>query len=138
MKGYIKLHRKIAENKWYRKSQYIHLWIHLLLRASHSGSKWKFKEREYTIRPGQVLCSMRGLSSETGIPEMQCYRIIKKLVNDKQISKRTYNKCSVIQILRWKDYQTGSSVCKTRKQKLSYYNNDKKYKPLKPIKKIIA
>ena len=120
MKGYIKLHRKVVDNKWYKKSQYIHLWVHILLRASHSGSKWKFKEREYTIRPGQVLCSMRGLSSETGIPEMQCYRIIKKLINDKQITKKTYNKCSVIQILNWKYYQTKVSLCKTAKPKMSY------------------
>lgn len=138
MKGYIKLHRKIVDTKWYRKSQYIHLWVHILLRASHSGSKWKFKEREYTIRPGQVLCSMRGLSAETGIPEMQCYRIIKKLENDKQISRRTYNKCSVLQILNWRQYQTGGTACKTRKPKLSSYNNDNLYKPLKPIKKYIS
>lgn len=36
MKGYIKLHRKVVDNKWYKKSQYIHLWVHILLRASHS------------------------------------------------------------------------------------------------------
>jgi len=81
---------------------------------------------------------MRGLSDETGIPEMQCYRIIKKLVNDKQISKKTYNKCSVIQILSWKKYQSNRAACKTSSAKMSYYKNDKKYKPLKPIKKIIS
>ena len=137
MRGYIKLHRKIAENKWYKKSQYIHLWVHLLLRASHSGSKWKFKGRDYTIKPGQVLCSMIGLSKQTNIPQMQCYRIIKKLENDKQISRKTYNKCSVIQILNWKEYQTSNRRSKTSSSKLSYYNNDK-YKPLKPIKKYLS
>lgn len=51
---------------------------------------------------------------------------------------KTYNKCSVIQILNWKYYQTKVSLCKTAKPKMSYYNNDKNYKPLKPFKKIIS
>lgn len=138
MKGYIKLHRKITETKYYKKSEYIHLWLHLLIRASHSGSKWRFKNRDYTIRPGQVLCSMKGLSEQTGISEMQCYRIIKKFENVKQISKKTYNKCSVIQILKWKNYQVENTKGKTKYKKMLSYNNDSNYKPLKSIKKIIS
>ena len=41
MKGYIKLHRKIVETKYYKKSQYTHLWLHLLLRASQKVRKSK-------------------------------------------------------------------------------------------------
>lgn len=137
MKGYIKLHRKIVETKYYKKSQYTHLWLHLLLRASHSGSKWKFKGREYTIRPGQVLCSMKGLSEQTGINEMQCYRIIKRYEKVKQITKKTYNKCSVIQILNWKNYQTDEYKSKTKYAKRLHYNNDNN-KPLKSLKKFIS
>ena len=137
MKGYIKLHRKIALNKYYKKSQYIHLWLHLLIRASHNGSTWKFKGREYTIRPGQILCRMKGLSEQTGISEMQCYRIIKKFEKVKQISKKTYNKCSVIQILNYKNYQADEYKSKTKISKRLQFNNDN-YKPLKPLKKFIS
>ena len=133
MKGYIKLHRKIALNKYYKKSQYIHLWLHLLIRASHNGSTWKFKGREYTIRPGQILCSMKGLSEQTGISEMQCYRIIKKFEKVAQVTRKTYNKCSVIQILNWKNYQYFG---KTKSDKRPHFNNDK-YKPLNPLKKFL-
>ena len=109
MKGYIKLHRKIVETKYYKKSQYTHLWLHLLLRASHSGSKWKFKGREY----------------------------IKRYEKVKQITKKTYNKCSVIQILNWKNYQTDEYKSKTKYAKRLHYNNDNN-KPLKSLKKFIS
>jgi hypothetical protein len=38
--GWIKLHRKLQKKGYYKKSEYIHLWVHLLLSANH-------KEKEF-------------------------------------------------------------------------------------------
>jgi hypothetical protein len=76
---------------------------------------------------------MQALSDQTGIPEMQCYRIIKKFEKVEQVTRKTYNKCSVIQILNWKNYQ---HFGRTKADKMSHFNNDK-YKPLNPLKKFL-
>ena len=133
-KGYIKLYRQLTLNKEYKNSAYVHLWLHLLLRASHTGSLWRFKNRDYKIKTGQILCSFKGLAEQTGINYMKCYRIVKKLESQKMISKRTYNKCSVITILNWRKYQG-----ELKKDNVNFLKYDySEYKPLQPVKKFLA
>ena len=47
----------------------------------------------------------------------------KKFENVKQITKKTYNKCSVIQILKWKDYQVENTKGKTKYKKMLYFTD---------------
>ena len=40
MSGWIKLHRKFCEKAFYSKdSEKVHLWVHLLMSANHSGKE---------------------------------------------------------------------------------------------------
>ena len=86
--GYIKLWRKIMDTGYYKKSEYIHLWIHLLLKANHKGTKVIFCGKEMVINPGQFLTGRKKLSEETGIKQGTVENILKLLEIEQQIEQQ--------------------------------------------------
>lgn len=100
-RGYIKLFRSLIHNTYYRQSEYIHLWVHLLMHAAI--------EKQYVhnicLKPGQLITGRKRLSHDTGISESKIQRILSKFESDEQIMQHTTNKYRVITIINWTLFQ---------------------------------
>jgi hypothetical protein len=105
MQGWIKLHRKLTEKGYYKKSQYVHLWVHLLLKANHKPNEFMWNGETIIIKEGQLLTGRKELQKETGISESTLERILQMLENEHQIKQQKTNKFRIITVINWKNYQ---------------------------------
>ena len=53
--GWVKTYRKIQDKGWYKDSHYVHLWLHLLLKANHEGKEILWNNKLTKIREGSLL-----------------------------------------------------------------------------------
>jgi hypothetical protein len=105
MQGWIKVYRKIQEKGYYKKSAYVHLWVHLLLNANHEPKEFMWNNQIIIVKEGQLIAGRKELSKETGIPETTIERILDYLEKDKQIGQQKTTKFRLITVLNWKEYQ---------------------------------
>ncbi len=143
MEGWIKLHRKLLNWEWYKNSNMVHVFIHLLFSANYESKKWQGIE----IKRGQFVTGRKSLSGSTGISEQSIRTCLSKLKSTNEITIKSTNKYSVITINKYEEYQmngeeaTNTLTTKTTKsqptvnQQLTTTNNIKKDKKEKNIKK---
>lgn len=106
MEGWIKIHRKMLENPIICKdSDYLSVWIYLLLNATHKEIPALFKGEKITLHPGQLITGRKSMSNKLKISESKIYRIINEYKSEQQIEQQTSNKNSLITILNWNKYQ---------------------------------
>ena len=105
MQGWVKLHRKLLDSAVMTKSAYLHLWVTLLLMASHKETKFIFNDKEMTLQPGQLLTGIDRLKKITKIPRTTVHRILKFLENGTMISQHVTCKFRIISITNWQIYQ---------------------------------
>jgi len=105
--GYIKVWRKLTESSIYRKSEAVHLFVHLLLTASRLERRVMSGNQLIAIKPGQLITGRKKLSAETGINESKVYRILELLKSEQVIEQQTNSKYSIITVLNWSSYQDG-------------------------------
>ena len=106
MEGWIKLHRKILENPIICKdSDYLSVWMYLLLNATHKEIPALFKGEKIILKPGQLITGRKSIASKLKISESKIYRIINEYKSEHQIEQQTSNKNSLITILNWDKYQ---------------------------------
>lgn len=86
---------------YYKKSQYIHLWIHLLLKANHEDTNFIWNKKDCILHRGQLLTGRKKLSDETGITQSTIENILKTLENEHQIKQQKYNLFRVITITNY-------------------------------------
>lgn len=103
--GWIKIHRKIAQKGYYKESEYVHLWIHLLLHANYEQTEFLWNGKVQKLERGQILTGRKKLSADTGINEHKIDRILKCLISEQQIEQQTTTKYRVITILNYNKYQ---------------------------------
>jgi len=130
--GWIKLHRKLLDDAMMKKSQYLHLWIVLLLEATHKKVEFICNGKKKTLRPGQLLTSRKRLCMLTGIEQRTIERILDYFENEQQIAQQTTNKFRILTINNWQNYQTAAQQTHSSRtstaQQLHTYNNDKNEK----------
>ena len=80
--GYVRFYRKTSKKGWYKKSEYVHLWIHILTKATHKGVEFFFNGTNIKLTPGQFFEK-----------------------NEQQIEQQKTNKNRVISVLNWDLYQ---------------------------------
>lgn len=106
MEGWIKIHRKILENPIiFKDSDYLAIWIYLLLNATHKEIPALFKGKKITLKPGQLITGRKSISHQLKISESKTYRVINDYKNEHQIEQQTSNQNSLITILNWDKYQ---------------------------------
>jgi len=101
-KGWIKLHRSFAKWEWYKESEMVHLFIHMIISASHKEVKWK----GFVLEKGQMIVGRKQLSFETGISENSIRTCIKRLKSTSQITSKSTNKFSILTICNYEYYQS--------------------------------
>ena len=113
--GWISLHRKILEWEWYNDINTCRLFIHLLLVCNHKKKKWQGK----IIKPGQKVTSVEKLAIETGLTKQQVRTCIKKLKSTSEITCKSTNKFTLININNYSIYQEKNIESNTQNNKQS-------------------
>jgi len=133
MEGWIRIHRKLIEASWFNKSEYVHLWLYLLLKANHQDKEVFVGNEKVVVKRGQLLTSRSKLSEVVHIQENKIYRILKCFENEHQIEQQKTKKYTVISILNYDAYQKSEQVIEqptnskrtTDEQSMNTNNNDK-------------
>ena len=107
MEGWISIHRKIKESSWYKDSEYVHLWIHLLLSAAYKDMDVKLikSNKVVHLKRGQLIVSRSTLADAVHINENKIYRILKCFENEQQIEQQKNSHYTLITILNYDYYQ---------------------------------
>lgn len=93
---------------WYKKSDYLQLWIHLLLKANHKENEFMWNGANIKVKSGQFITGRTKLALETGINESKIERILTFFEkNEQQIEQQKTNTSRLITIICWDDYQNG-------------------------------
>ena len=140
MEGWIKLHRKILDNPIITKdSDYLAVWIYLLLNTTHKEYDVLFKGKRITLKKGQLLTGRKSISEKLKIDENKVQRILKTLENEHQIEQQTSNKNRLITIVSWDKYQEDEQqneqqVNNNRTTSEQQVNTNKNVKNIKNVK----
>ena len=106
MEGWIKIHRKMLDNPIICKdSDYLSVWVYLLLNATHKEIPALFKGKKITLEAGQLITGRKSIASQLKISESKIFRIINEFKSEHQIEQQTSNKNSLITIINWNTYQ---------------------------------
>lgn len=137
MEGWIKLYRKMLDNPIITKdSDYLAVWIYLLLNATHKEYDVLFNGKRITLKKGQLLTGRKSIAEKLKIDENKVQRILKVLKNEQQIEQQTGNKNRLITILLWDKYQESeqqneqqvNNNCTTTEQQVNTNKNVKNIK----------
>lgn len=136
MAGWVKIHRKILSKGWFVKSDYLHLWVYLLLKANHDDNEWLYKDKLMKVKRGQFVTSRNTIVRETGINRSKVERILKCFENEQQIEQQNLFTSRLITIINYDEYQISeqqneqqvSSKRAASEQQVSTNKNDKNEK----------
>lgn len=103
--GFIKVFRSILDKGWYKDSECVALWLHLLLKANHKGCEFMLGYQIIKLKAGQFVTGRKALSFETGISESKIERILKLFESEQQIEQQTNSRNRIITIVSWDKYQ---------------------------------
>jgi hypothetical protein len=101
MSGWIKIHRKFLDWEWFNKSEAVHLFVYMLLKANHKDGKWQGME----VKRGQFVSSLGNISSATGISIQTIRTILKKLEKTNEIELKSTSQFTIVTICKYECYQ---------------------------------
>ena len=103
--GWVKLRRDILENPIICKdSDYMAVWVYLLLNATHKEAYAIFGGKKITLREGQLLTSRSKISKALKIEDTKVKRILKLFKSGQLIAQQTDMHKSLITIEGWGDW----------------------------------
>ena len=91
----------MTEWEWYNHSEMVHLFIHLILKATPIERVWQ----GVTLQRGQAIVGRQKLSAETGISEMTIRTCLNRLKESGEIEVKSSNRFSIITICNYDSYQ---------------------------------
>jgi len=91
----------MLEWEWYDDINTSRLFIHCILRANHTATKW----RGHDINRGEFLTSLETLSKETGLTVSQVRTSLKKLESTNEIASLSQARSRMITVLKYNHYQ---------------------------------
>jgi|688.fasta_scaffold512496_2 hypothetical protein len=101
MSGWIKIHRKFLDWQWFDKSEAVHLFLYLVLKANHKDSQWQGID----IKRGQFVSSLGKISADTGISLQSIRTLLNKFEKTNEIQLKSTNKFTIITICKYECYQ---------------------------------
>jgi len=126
--GWVKIHRKLLEWEWYDEPNTFRLFIHLLLKANHKPKNY----RGVNIETGQVMTGFSLLAEQTGLTVQKVRTALSNLKSTNEITIKSSNKGTVIQIVKYVDYQVATSQTTNEQQtdnkRITTNKNDNKEK----------
>jgi len=101
MQGWIKLHRKFKNWEWWDDEKMVKLFLYLLLSANFEDKKWQ----GITIKRGQLVTSLKHISTETNFSVQTIRTLIKRLKSTHELTSKTTNKYTTITVCKYDSYQ---------------------------------
>jgi len=105
MEGWIKLHRKIFDWKWYKDGNTFRLFIHLLLSANHEDRK----QEGIIVKRGQLMTGRSELHEITGLSERAIRTCINHLKSTSELTIKSTSKYSIITLCNYDKYNSQKS-----------------------------
>jgi len=102
MNGFIKPYRSLLDWDWIAEPNTLSVFIQLLLRARFVNGHWK----GVSIESGQLITSLKSLSSATGLSIQSVRTSLKHLESTGEITVKVTNKYRIITVTNWGKYQT--------------------------------
>ena len=104
--GWVAIHRKLKDKGYYKDSEVVHIWLHLLLSVNHKPNEFIFNGETRIIETGQMITGRKSIAEATGINEHKVDRSLELLERMGQIKQLKTTKNRLIIILNWEKYQT--------------------------------
>ena len=101
MEGWISLHRKTIDWEWYNEPNTFRLFVHCLLKANHSGKKW----RGINIERGSFITSHGKLAEELDLSVSKIRTAINNLKSTSEIASESNSKYTVIKVVKYGEHQ---------------------------------
>lgn len=99
--GFVKLFRKLVDWKYAQFPNAVALWVHILIRANWKDGYFM----GVPIPRGSFATSLQRLADETGMNVSTVRRWLKKFEDDKQIERIVTQRCTIIKVSNYRDYQ---------------------------------
>ncbi len=112
--GWICIHRKLGDHPYYGDSQFVHLWVDLLIHATHREIRMRFAGKIIVLKPGQLITSRALICRRTGIERSKCERLLTVMKSEHQIEQQTSNTSRLITIVNWIEYQVSEQQIEQR------------------------
>jgi DNA-binding transcriptional MerR regulator len=137
MSGWIKIHRKFLDWEWFNKSEAVHLFLYMLIKANHKDAKWQGND----VKRGQFISSLGNISNATGISIQQIRTILKKLEKTNEIEVKSTSQFTIVTICKYECYQDENETTnkpltnnqQTTNKRSTTNKNDKKEKNEKEV-----
>ena len=110
MAGWIKIHRKFLDWEWFNKSEAVHLFMYLVLKANHKDGQGQGID----IKKGQFVTSFGKISSDTGISLQTIRTLLKKFEKTNEINIQTTNKFTIVTLCKYECYQQENEPTNTQ------------------------
>jgi len=110
MSGWIKIHRKFLDWQWFEKSEAVHLFLYLVLKANHKDSQWQGID----IKRGQFVSSLGKISADTGISLQSIRTLLNKFEKTNEIELKSTNKFTIVTICKYECYQQENEQTETQ------------------------
>lgn len=108
-KGWIKLHRRIQSHWLYQEKRVFsryEAWLDLLMMANHKENRILIDSNLKTVKPGQIITSIRKLCDRFSWSNTKVKRFLKLLEQDEMISYKSDTKKTVITIVKYEGYHS--------------------------------
>lgn len=123
--GWIKIHRKIADNMIFQDPFFLKLWLMCLLKAAHKPYRQLVGRQMVPVGLGQFITGVGSLTDEfnNGIVEKKfkkskatIWRMMQVLEQEQMIEIISSTRYSIVTIVNWSEYQTEEVESKPQQQ----------------------
>ena len=131
MGSFIKLDRKMLENKYFKypyKAQQLRVWLYLLMNAAYE-TKENDEIKRYGhshLKPGQLIRSRDTIARDLRLQSNQVKVALNSLRRDNMITTKGSNKNTLITIVNWEIYQGGKKQSDQQNNQQSDQQKDNK------------
>jgi len=103
-----------VDKGWFNDSHAVHLWMYLILKASHSKREVLWNGKIIYINAGQFITGRKKMSADTGIQESKIERLLKLFESEQQIEQQMTNTSRLISIINYVKFQTSEQQVEQR------------------------
>ncbi|MEN3133815.1 hypothetical protein [Bacillus albus] len=136
MTGWIKIHRQITENPIWADSRKLKLWMLCLLKASHKSHEVLVGNQLVKLEPGQFVTGRdalaeefnKGMKKDDRVTSRGIWKWLKIFEKAQMCSIESTTKYSVVTVMKWSEFQSGSITVPTEFQQSSTNKNVKNVK----------
>lgn len=105
--GFIILHRKFKSWYGYGCGTRVHLWLELLIEATHTSRRVILRGQPYQLKRGQILTTGERLASVIGVGRTRTIELLNEFENEEMIRQQKTNRGRLISIINYDQYQIG-------------------------------